>query len=162
MCVFPEMYCMSNVTCKVIWKVRVSHDANFVITGVTGGCHTESSHHEANFVIIDGTEVYQRKTWTVFCLLLGVSSDYAPPITGQVTEVTCHVIGRAQPQLTPSKRQKTGPDDAKFVVTVGIGGQPPVPPQSWHHDDSQFSMVQSHTCGLFYLSCASNLQGSHI
>ena len=46
----------------------------------------------------------------VFCLLLGVSSDYAQPITGQVTEVTCPVIGRAQPELTPSKRQKTGPD----------------------------------------------------
>ena len=38
----------------------------------------------------------------VFCLLLGVSSDYAQPITGQVTEVTCPVIGRAQPELTPS------------------------------------------------------------
>ena len=45
----------------------------------------------------------------VFCLLLGVSSDYAQPITGQVTEVTCPVIGWAQPELTPSKRQKTGP-----------------------------------------------------
>ena len=30
----------------------------------------------------------------VFCLLLWVSSDYAQPITGQVTEVTCPVIGR--------------------------------------------------------------------
>ena len=45
----------------------------------------------------------------VFRLLLGVSSDYAQPITGQVTEVTCPVIVRAQPELTPSKRQKTGP-----------------------------------------------------
>ena len=44
----------------------------------------------------------------IFCLLLRVSSDYAQPITGQVTEVTCPVIGRAQPELTPSKRQKTG------------------------------------------------------
>ena len=46
---------------------------------------------------------------SVFCLLLGISSDYPQPITGQVTEVTCPVIGRAQPELTPSKRQKTGP-----------------------------------------------------
>ena len=46
----------------------------------------------------------------VFCLLLGVSWDYAQPITGQVTEVTWPVIGQAQPELTPSKRQKTGPD----------------------------------------------------
>ena len=42
----------------------------------------------------------------VFCLLLGVSSDYAQPITGQVTKVTCPVIGQAQPELTPIKRQK--------------------------------------------------------
>ena len=46
---------------------------------------------------------------SVFCLLFGLSSDYAQPITGQVTEVTCPVIGRAQHELTPSKRQKTGP-----------------------------------------------------
>ena len=45
----------------------------------------------------------------VFCLLLGVSSNYAQPITGQVTEVTCPVIGWAQPELTLTKRQKTGP-----------------------------------------------------
>ena len=46
---------------------------------------------------------------SVFCLLLWVNSDYAQPITGQITEVTCPVIGRVQPELTPSKRQKTGP-----------------------------------------------------
>ena len=45
----------------------------------------------------------------VFCLLLGESWDHAQLITGQVTEVTCPVIGRAQPELTPSNRQKTGP-----------------------------------------------------
>ena len=47
-------------------------------------------------------------TWLgpVFCLLLGVSSDYAQPITGQVTSVTCPVIGRAHPELTPSQRQR--------------------------------------------------------
>ena len=46
---------------------------------------------------------------SLFCLLLGESTDYAQPITCLVTEVTCPVIGRAQPQLTLSKRQKTGP-----------------------------------------------------
>ena len=46
----------------------------------------------------------------VFCLLLGVSSGCARPITGQVTSVTWPVIGRALSELTPSKRQKTGPD----------------------------------------------------
>ena len=43
------------------------------------------------------------------CLLLGVSSGYAQPTTWQVTEVACPVIGRAQPEPTPSKIQKTGP-----------------------------------------------------
>ena len=45
----------------------------------------------------------------VFCLLLGVSSGCARPITGQVTSVTWPVIGWAYSELTPSKRQKTGP-----------------------------------------------------
>ena len=31
----------------------------------------------------------------VFCLFLGVSSNYAQPITGQVTEVTYPVIDQA-------------------------------------------------------------------
>ena len=56
------------------------------------------------------TEItFQRRTGPVFCLAVGVSSDYAQPITGQVTEVTSPVIGWAQPELTQSKRQKTGP-----------------------------------------------------
>ena len=54
--------------------------------------------------------IWYQRPGPIFCLLLGVSSDYAQPITGQVTSVTCPVIGRAQPELTPSKRQKTGPD----------------------------------------------------
>ena len=37
---------------------------------------------------------FPRTSWTVFCLLLGVSSDCAQPITGQVTEVTCPVIAK--------------------------------------------------------------------
>ena len=50
-------------------------------------------------------------TGPVFCLLLRVSSGCAQPITGQVTLVTWPVIGWAQSELTPSKRQKTGPGD---------------------------------------------------
>ena len=49
----------------------------------------------------------------VFCLLQGISSGCAWPITGQVTSVTCPVIGWAQSELTPSKKQKTGPVDAR-------------------------------------------------
>ena len=48
-------------------------------------------------------------TGPVFCLLLGVSSDCALPVTGQVTSVTWPVIGWVQSELTPSKGQKTGP-----------------------------------------------------
>ena len=40
----------------------------------------------------------------IFCLLLGVSSDYAQPITGQVTEVTCPVIGLSLLQARDRKR----------------------------------------------------------
>ena len=48
-------------------------------------------------------------TGPIFCPLLGVSSDYAQLTTGQVTEITCPAIGQAQPKLTVTKRQKTGP-----------------------------------------------------
>ena len=60
----------------------------------------------------------------VFCLLLRVSSDYAQPITGQVTEVTCPVIGRAQPELNLSKRQKTGPgvDETQILCVASSTG----------------------------------------
>ena len=53
-------------------------------------------------------------------LLIGVSSDYAQPITCQVTEVSCPMIGRAQPELTSSKRQKTGPGLAKHMLYASI------------------------------------------
>ena len=54
-------------------------------------------------------KAYMPSPGPIFCLLLGVSSDYAQPITGQVTKVTCPVIGRAQSELTLIKRQKTSP-----------------------------------------------------
>ena len=68
---------------------------------------------------------WQRNPGPVFCLLLGVSSVYAQAITGQVTEVTYPVIGRAQPELTRNKKQKTGPflyyfNQLPLVVPYGI------------------------------------------
>ena len=69
------------------------------------------------------TESLGFENWACFCLLLGVSSGYAQPITGQVTEVTCPVIGQAQPELTPSKRRKTGPDV--------LEPQAPLTPSNW-------------------------------
>ena len=59
-------------------------------------------------------------TGPIFFLFFRVSSDYAQPITGQVTEVTCPVIGRAQHELTPSKRQKTGPGDAAVTMKLVV------------------------------------------
>ena len=60
----------------------------------------------------------------VLGVLLWVSLDFVQPITGQVTEVTCRVIGRSQPELTPSKRQKTHPLDRKShgISVYGIMG----------------------------------------
>ena len=37
---------------------------------------------------------------------------------GQIPEVTCPVIGGAQPELTPSKRQKMGPGSS--VAQLGF------------------------------------------
>ena len=41
------------------------------------------------------TQYVTKSPGPIFCLLLRVSSGYAQPITGQVTEVTCPVIGQA-------------------------------------------------------------------
>ena len=67
-------------------------------------------------VSVDFTLIVQVYTaGPVFCLLLWVSSDYAQPISlipeswFLIPEVTCPVIGRAQPELTLSKRLKRGP-----------------------------------------------------
>ena len=70
-----------------------------LISVMVCSCTAELMFHGIEFLYII--------TGPIFYLLLRVSSDYAQPITGQVTEVTCLVIGRAQPQLTLSKRQKT-------------------------------------------------------
>ena len=71
--------------------------------------HPFCNHDDACASLLPRLSNLWATTWAVFCLLLWVSSDYAQPITGQITEVTCPVIGRAQPELTPSKTQKTGP-----------------------------------------------------
>ena len=84
----------------------------------------------------------------VFCLLLGVSSDCAQPITGQVTEVTCPVIGQTQPELTLSKRQKTGPellDPLSKQTRQSVSTWRP--PQNGHHFTDIFgAMVLKENC----------------
>ena len=66
-------------------------------------------------------------------VLLGVSSGCAQPITGQVTSVTWPVIGWAKSELTPSKRQKTGPGHQ----------QPPC----WLGYDNSVALIISCSCG---------------
>ena len=75
----------------------------FIMNGFKLRCRTRA--------LIETPKGWMIFSWPgpVFCLLLGVSSDYAQPITDQITEVTCPVIGQAQAELTLSKRQKTGP-----------------------------------------------------
>ena len=93
---------------------------------------------QSNTISLDGRKP-RISSGPVFCLLLGVSSDYAQPITGQVTEVTCPVIGWAQPELTRSKRQKTGPDFSSCLTISMVShplfsAHPPSPltvPQRW-------------------------------
>ena len=84
-----------------------------------------NTHHEEAMVNgnIDTSDGNAQNTGPVFCLLLWVSSDYAQPITGQVTKVTCPVIGRAQPELTPSKRQKMGPGADVVFLPRWLKGQ---------------------------------------
>ena len=82
------------------------------------------------------------KPGPVFCLLVGVSSDYTQPITGQVTEVTCPVISQAQPELTQSKRQKTGPDMIFITVMASFHEMYLVPPRVlwWHLFDLDMTL----------------------
>ena len=82
----------------------------------------------------------------VFCLFLGVSSDSVQPITGQVTEVTWPAIGRAQSELTLSKRQKMGP-----------GFEPRSQVHSRMHTTRHTPMLACSTCPhlyiLYYIAC---------
>ena len=55
-----------------------------------------------------------------------LSLGYAQPITDQVTEVTCPVIGRYQAELTLSKRQKTGLPSDWLQSIIGVLWLPPV------------------------------------
>ena len=77
--------------------------------------------------------IFARTSGPVFCPLLGLSSGYAQPFTGQVTEVTCHVIDRQQLEFTPAKREKMGPslDPIKCAVKLLIQLWL-VPVMAWH------------------------------
>ena len=111
---YHSYWCKSKM---VRTRMCVHHHQNFVYAVINNGikdykCHCRSKRY------------HLPKPGPVFSLLLEVSSDYAQPITGQVTEVTCPVIGRAQSELTPSKRQRTGRDclksQARRCTTSGM------------------------------------------
>ena len=88
----------------------------------------------------------------VFCLLLRVSSDCTQLITGQVTKVTCPVIGQAQPELTPSKRQKMSPDIDWDSLSTRAGCR--------LVSVSVISLLRSHL-NLVYPSCKKTQLGWH-
>ena len=109
-------------------------------------------------------------TRAVYCFLLGVSSDYAQPITGQVAEVTCPVIGRAQPELALSKRLKMGPGSSMHnqshssqsrltTATVSSMGYLRFSPKTYkvcnsYQTSFQYEEIWSHNC-THYTSLAS-------
>ena len=96
------------------------------------------SHHKTSpvyvFFLISSNVEFHEQSGPIFCLLLRVSSGYAQPITGQVTEVTCPVIGQAQPEHNPNKKQKTGPGPRTRTRPSQQWRK------SWHLNDSLFSL----------------------
>ena len=89
----------NHKTLQVKWRRQsfINHGKLVAITGTTN----QVTYHCVQLV------QFIWRSRCVFCLLPRVSSDCGRPITGQVTEVTCPVIGPAQPELTPRKWQKT-------------------------------------------------------
>ena len=100
----------NHKTLQVKWRCQsfIRHGKLVAITGTTN----KICYHFVQLVLLIW------RSGCVFCLLLRVSSDYAQPITGQVTEVTCPVMVRAQSELTPRKRQKTGPGVHRWKLQV--------------------------------------------
>ena len=80
-------------------KVIIFHEISLKYVSGVGLCTIDNHQHW--FMWLHGNTRQQGITWNnvspgpVFCLLLGVSSGCAQPITGQVTEVTWPVIGWA-------------------------------------------------------------------
>ena len=101
-------FSFKNPTSKTPWLTPVKDG----ITRLTSSSYSETSFWVKIFEGIYYTIIPR----PVFCLLLGISSDYAQAITHQVTGVTCPVIGRAQAELTASQRQKMGP--APFMNSI--------------------------------------------
>ena len=104
------------------WFLATFGSVDFIQQGTLGTSVSEilSETHAFSFKnAFENVVIEMAAIWARFLSLaqLGVTSDYAQPITGQVTEVTCPVIGRAQPELSPSKRQKMGPGLCLKVLT---------------------------------------------
>ena len=120
----------SNADNVFIWRRHHDTMVNHSVYKCDGiyWCKATSRHsNDNNLAILLSFFCYQSSCkgacWSgplFVCLLLRVISDYAQPITGQVTQVTCPVIGRAQAELTLRKRQKTDPDDVLQNESVKI------------------------------------------
>ena len=83
------------------------------------------------------------KPGPIFCLLLRVSSDYAQPITSQVTEVSCPVIGRAQP------RKDSLHIETVFILRRDPGGRLNIKMSSYQYRIPMLKIRWSHNCLIF-------------
>ena len=103
---FPILHIGMAQAVEVCTLGKQIHFIQHCIDGLIQERHNSIAYALELHLPCTNPSIYYSHWWPgpVFCLLLRVSSDYAQPITGQVTEVTCPVIGRAQPELTPSKR----------------------------------------------------------
>ena len=103
--------------------------------------------------------IAELRSGPVFCPLLGESSDYAQPITGQVTEVTWPVIGWAQPELTPSKRQKsTQISTYKIHPLSHLHGQTMgCLLYCWHFEEIKCIMTGSYHISIFLSGICENI-----
>ena len=102
--IIGEMHpnCLEWWVCRICWQSTPPvHSVAHLI--VIGACDIKGEQ------LVSSPFLTHHRSGAVFCLLLQVSSDYARPITGQVTEVTCPVIGRTQPELTPEQETEYRP-----------------------------------------------------
>ena len=104
--ILTRLYLHIEIWCKFNkWNTEITltiSQSDISITGTVGP-------NDHPWVPITMFAEHAKETWACFLSLLKVSSDYAQPITGQVTEVTWPVIGWAWSEFTQSKRQKMGP-----------------------------------------------------
>ena len=121
--IFPGVWQAIYLTDSTAMHLTKCLSIGFILYGKSceAHCYLKRSYL-TNFVVFLRTCSLHRPPYygARFLSPVWVSSDYAQAVTGQVTEVTCPVIGWAQPELTRSKRQKSGPNLKNKVITMTL------------------------------------------